>query len=269
MARPSVASPQATILAILKRSRRENVPIRRSFLRADNSAISPPLAMIVRHHDARALDLYLLVLAQASAGLFDVTYEAGVWARALDLEERNGLKSKDATVAVSKTLARLQDYKLIKRDRAGRLAHLTLLREDGSGQPYTHPADDEEPAYLQLPHAYWMAKWHNQLSLSAKVALLVSLSLPPEGFFLLLKSAHKQFAISPDTLGDGVRELEGKLLLKRDTKPQAEPLIGKGYKIDTRYTLLGPFKRRRKRKRPASATTPLHSQNPARQLSTG
>ncbi len=143
MSKP-VITPQDTIQAILQRSNRRAVPIRKSFVRVAGIAGSAPLAELVRHHDVRALDLYLLVLAQASGGAFDVAHPAAVWARALHLTGETG------AAAVSKVLARLVAYRLVARDRVGRRAHLTLLCEDGSGRPYTPPAEAAD-AYLQLP----------------------------------------------------------------------------------------------------------------------
>src|SRR5579885_2872264 len=66
--------PRATVQTMLDRSKRESAPIRRSFLA--NPERRPPLSAMVRHRDERALDLYLLSLAQASGGNFDVSYPA-------------------------------------------------------------------------------------------------------------------------------------------------------------------------------------------------
>ncbi|MGH2391142.1 MAG: hypothetical protein ACRDIE_23345 [Chloroflexota bacterium] len=191
------------------------------------------MAEMVRHHDERAVDLYLLVLAQASAGEFDVTFPAAVWVRALSLDNENG------ATAISKTLARLVAYKLVKRDRVRRRAHITLLCEDGSGEPYTHPGRAKD-AYLQLPHAYWVQEWHRQLTLPAKAALLISLSLPRD-FFLPIESARKQFSISSDTLGEGMRELRRYELLDQRTITKADPLTAAGYRTEYWYQLRPPF----------------------------
>lgn len=235
MQKRTIVTPQDTIRAILQRSNRQAVPIRKSFLRGVSASGRSPLADLVRHHDTRALDLYLLVLAQASGGAFDVVHPAAVWARALHLTDATG------AAAVSKVLARLVDYRLIARDRLGRRAHLTLLCEDGSGRSYTHPAVATD-RYLQLSHAYWLDGWDTKLTLPGKAALLVARSLPSD-FFLPIESAPKQFGISADTLGDGLRELVTGKLLDRRTVYKPDPLSAVGYKEEYHYTLLAPFHR--------------------------
>lgn len=226
-------TPQATIEAMLKRSHRQEVPIRRSFVRRENNNGRPPLAELVHRHDDRALDLYLLILAQASAGAFDVSYPAAVWARALSLG------NKDGAAAVSKVLARLVDAKLVKRDRVGRKAHITLLHESGSGDAYTHPGQVRDK-YLKLPHAYWTDGWSSKLALPGKAALLVARSMPAT-FFLSIETAPKQFGFSADTLEDGLRELRAHGLLDRWTIQEPDPLTVVGYRLDFRYKLRSPL----------------------------
>lgn len=235
MEKPAIPTPQETIKAILARSGRDAVPIRRLFLQAaaDTSSSPPPLSKIVHAHDARALDLYLLILAQASSGEFDVTHPAAVWARAL------GMPSGKKPGGVSKVLSRLLSYGLISRNRVRRLAHITLLMENGSGEPYTRPG--ARGNYLQLPHAYWLDSWHLKLSLPAKVALLIARSLPPN-FFLYPEASPKQFRLSPDTVSRGLHELlNTHSLLKRSTDFKQDPLTTLGYRAEFRYNLQPPF----------------------------
>ena len=234
---PTVTSGD-TIRAILKRAGRRAVPIRRSFLQRENrERPSPPLAEMVRRHDSRGLDLYLIVLAQASAGEFDVTHPAAVWARAL------GIEGENPRIAVSKAMGRLLAYELIKRDRVGRRAHIKLLREDGSGQAYEHPAESRDK-YLQLPHGYWEGAWHKELSLAAKAGLLIALSLPPE-FFLVIESGPSRFGVSADTLERGLSELQRKGLLSRRSIYKPDPLTDLGYRTEFRYWLREPCRRAR------------------------
>jgi len=249
--KPPVSTRQETIQAILKRSNRQAVPIRRSFVSPENPALHPPLAELVRRHDDRALDLYLLILAQASAGAFDVAHPAAVWARALGLDGVHGAAS------VSKVLTRLVHYKLVKRDRVGRKAHITLLREDGSGADYTHPATAGDK-YLQLSHAYWTDEWDTRLSLPAKAALLIARSFSfARDFFLPIESAPKQFGMSADTVGDGLRELRKLGLLDQRSTYKKAPLVAAGFTTEYRYKLLPPFDKRSSPHSPlATATAP-------------
>ena len=151
-----------------------------------------PLAEFVRRHDDRALQFLLLILAAASrdvtTGAFDVTLAAETWARML------GLRGAAPASAVSKVLARLIDDRLVKRDIRRRQAHITLLREDGSGEDYSRP----KAKYLQLPHAYWIDGWHSKFSLAAKAALLVALSMPQSSSYR--SRTHPTSLDSPQTL---------------------------------------------------------------------
>jgi hypothetical protein len=114
-----------------------------------------------------------------------------------------------------------------------------LLREDGSGEPYTHPGRTKD-GYLQLPHAYWTDDWRDKLSLSAKVALLIAVSFRPT-FFLLIESVPKMFGLSADTVGGGLRELRTQGLLDQRTIPKSDPLAPDGYRIERWYRLQQPF----------------------------
>jgi hypothetical protein len=96
---------QETIQDLLARSRRQEVPIRWTFVqRGSRGRPEPgPLAEFVGNHDERGLDLYLLVHAVASAKPWNVDLPAGVWARMLGLPGDNGPS------AVSKVWRRLED----------------------------------------------------------------------------------------------------------------------------------------------------------------
>lgn len=241
--RPKITSLD-TIKALLDRSNRQAAPIRRSFLQqgVQDKPKAGPLATLVRRHDERALDLYLLILAAASAEPFNVRHHSAVWARMLYLEQPTG------RVAVSKTLARLETtYRLIERQRVSRLARIILLREDGTGEPYLHPADSQpaEP-YLQLPHEYWLQKWNRKLKLPGKAVLLIALSLRP-GFPLPGERAQEWYGISEDTVLTGLRELRDHGLLDYQLKYKLAPLAPEGVTREWRYTLQRPFSRSRRR----------------------
>ncbi|MGH2355066.1 MAG: hypothetical protein ACRDJN_25945, partial [Chloroflexota bacterium] len=209
-----------------------------------------PLAQLVRHHDERALELYLLILAAASAPPYDVTHPARVWARVLFLEGNSG------PAAISKTLARLEAYRLIRRERVGRLTRVVLLRENGSGEPYTHPATSTPPEpYLQLPHAYWLEGWHRTLTLPGKAVLLIALSLASQ-FLLPGEQAKAWYGISADTVQTGLRELRQAGLL--DSRPvyKLAPLSAEGVTTEWRHTLRSPFGHRRPRSASALSAPP-------------
>jgi len=138
------ATPQQTIDALLDLSKRDHLPLARTFVQqrsADGKPRPGPLAEFVGAHHERALQQYLLVHAVASAeseaGAWSVARDSRVWARALGLPER----SRSAREAISKNWAWLEERKLIARGRRARLSDVRLLYDDGSGQPYEHPVD--------------------------------------------------------------------------------------------------------------------------------
>jgi hypothetical protein len=253
--RPTITR-QATIEALLDRSKRPNkaVPIRRAFLQQGTlrRPEEGPLATLVRRHDMRALDQYLLLHAAASADPWNVDLPAATWARAMGLPEESGVS------AVSKTWRRLEGMGLVARTRKGRLASLRLLREDGSGKPYTHPGQgsDREP-YLKLPYAYWTDQqgWYRTLDLPAKAMLLIALSLRDD-FILPTERAWTWYGLSPDTAERGLRALRRAKLLHRRHDFKVAPLSATGVTDEYHYTLKAPFGpragRRTRRRRTAT-----------------
>jgi hypothetical protein len=206
----------------------------------------------VRRHDDRALDLYLLFRAVASARDWAVTESSQLWARALDLGT-----DASAGAAISKTWKRLEDLGLVERARRGRWASVKPLREDGSGAKYDRPrGKGRADRYFQIPFAYWTAPegWHRRLTLPGKAMLLVALSRPA-GFILPAEKALAWYGLSEDTAERGFRELRHADLLSVRPQYDVAPLAPAGYTEHRRYTLEPPFgpkaarpRRRRKTK---------------------
>lgn len=243
-----VATPQETVDELLGTAGRLDgaVPVRTVFLQqgSQNRPKPGPLATLVRNGDRRGLDLYLLLKAVASAPPFNSHRGAAVWARAL---RHTGVSANEQTV--SKIWARLERYQLITRGKHGRLADVTLLREDGSGRPYTHPGDKNghrhriEDRYFQLPVAYWLdpdEAWCSTLSIPAKAMLLIGLSLPP-GFVLPVEKANPWYGISGDTAQRGLAELARRGVVERTRIPKKAPLAPQGFTFDHHHTLQPPF----------------------------
>jgi hypothetical protein len=121
---------------------------------------------MLRAHDERALDLFLLHRAVVSSAIKDdqgnvswhsFPLDARVWGRALGLGGRGG----GGATAVAKTWKRLEGYQLVRRDRDGRLTVVTSLREDGTGTGYGSPdGKSTSERYLTLPFEYWTAEEH-------------------------------------------------------------------------------------------------------------
>lgn len=237
---PRAASAQETIEALLRRSRRQALPLRRSFVQ-QGTARSPepgPLADFVRRRDDRALELYLLFRAVASAAPWNVDESALLWARSLDLGT-----SRSAVSSVSKIWKRLEDRRLVARKRSGGRTSIIALREDGSGEPYVHPSTvgRREP-YFKLPFAYWTAEdaWYRKLGLAETAVLLIALSLA-DGFILPYEMARRWYGISAETAERGLHGLQERNLLqvRRGFKPA--PLAPRGYTEQRYYTLCSPF----------------------------
>jgi hypothetical protein len=189
--------------------------------------------------DTRGLDMYLLIHAVASAAPWDCTYPSHTWVRALGLAE--GADDRSARAAVSKTLARIADRRLIDMTRSGRLAKVTLLCEDGSGQPYARPLTRDEP-WLQLPYAYWSEGYYDTLDLPAKAVLLIALSLA-SGFALPLEHAPAWYGIAPKTAQRGLHQLVDRKILRRWVRYEVDPSTVTGWIRRNRYALNPPFVR--------------------------
>jgi hypothetical protein len=239
MATPPVATQQDTINEIVKKSGRpDSVPVRRVFLQQGQRSQlrAGPLATFVRHHDARGLDLYVLTLTLATHEPFAAILPAGVWARAL------GLRGAGRSAAVSRTWKRLEDLGLISRARRGRTAAITLLREDGSGEPYTTVGSRGDP-YLQLPLAYFHDGWYKQMDLPTKAVLLIALSLRDD-FYLPAEWVHRWYGLSADTTERGLTKLRSFGLLEREMHYKPAPLTDQGWTKEYTYSLRPPFVRR-------------------------
>lgn len=228
-----------TVDALLERSGRDHVPVRRGFVqRRPKGGGAGPLAPFVRARRGRALDLYLLVHAVASAPPYDATFPAAVWARALDLGSQ-----ASAETLVSKSWSWLEGQRLVRTQRRGRLREVTLLHEDGSGQPYRHPGEqgaESRGHYFKLPYAYWRGNFQNRISLPAKAVLLIALSLRDD-FVLPTERGAQWYGLSRDTVRKGLRDLRLLGLLAFREERKEAPLSAYGYTLQRHYTLQAPF----------------------------
>jgi len=241
MPRKPSGGQQETVLALLDaagRSKNE-VPLRRELVQqgSQREPTPGPLRDLVRRHDERALDLYLLLRAAASADPWDVKRDARIWGRAIGL----AADADGGRAAVSKTWARLEStYCLVRRERSGRLARVFVLHEAGSGEPYSYPRE----GYFKLPFAYWTDEeaWYVSLSFAAKATLLVALSLRPP-FALPAERAPAWYGLSADTVDRGLRELRQAGLLSRSFTEVENWLSPTGKTTQYKFALQPPFAR--------------------------
>jgi hypothetical protein len=198
----------------------------------------------VRNRDLRGLHAYLLLLGIISSGDsqdgWSTTLPIKVWARAFGTT-RDASPASAAT-AVSKLLTRLEQRKLITRQRHGRerKIRVTLLREDGSSQPYTRPGKGNSDRFLRLPYAFWRDGWHERLDLPATAMLLVALH-EKNNFELPAERVPDWYGWSADTAERGLATLEQLRLLTHTARLKKAPLSPSGLTKVNRYLLHEPF----------------------------
>lgn len=169
-----------------------------------------------------------------------MTLPAAVWARMLGLEGSGGLST------VSRQWTWLEKRQLVETERRDAFRRVTLLREDGSGEPYWHPGvalteeDKPEGDYFTLPYAYWHLGLPDRIDLPTKAVLLIALSRPDD-FILPLQHASKWYGISPDSLRAGLRLLRTLGFLNRRVDRRPAPLTAAGFRDERHYTLRPPF----------------------------
>jgi hypothetical protein len=245
---PPPLERQERIELLLAQTGRKIVPIRRAFVQQgrDSKTRPGPLAQFLKAHDDRGLEAYLLVHAMASAHPWNCRLPSEAWVGALGLAGNAAIDS--AKTAVSKTMRRLEDRKLITRDRSKRLSDITLLKEDGSGEPYERPEPTRaEDRWLQLPYTYWLEGHYTSLCLPAKVMLLIALSLP-DGFHLAYGRAPAWYGVSVDSAEQGLRELRRAGLLSVQRTWFKTPRSATGWTEQLLYTLQGSFSQDERKK---------------------
>jgi hypothetical protein len=120
---------------------------------------------------------------------WSTTLDSLVWARLLDAEETTATQA-GARTAAWRALGRLQDRQLVRRarsSRSNREVTVTLLRENGSGDEYYHPADGapDDPVdwYFRLPVSFWTKGLDATLTMPGLAMLLtVAMEKPWSSF---------------------------------------------------------------------------------------
>jgi hypothetical protein len=205
------ATPDETLADLLsptRQRRRASTPIRRGFLQdTEGAGVEAPLQWFVTERRGRALDLLMLLHCTASAAPWDVAMPAMAWARALDMPETVGSET-----TVSKNWSWLESKRLIRSERSNRVRRVYMLLDDGSGEEYERP-DGSKRGFFGLPFVYFTDRWHRELSLPGKAALLIALAQPAT-FTLVTERAAGWYGVSADTLQRGLDELRDLGLLK-------------------------------------------------------
>lgn len=229
------ATPDETLLDLLGRSRRNSVPIRRTFLQLAGGGPGPAAAFIQERRPV-ALDLWLLLHAGASSAPWDVRQPAMSWARMLDMPE-----TASSETTISRNWSWLEAHKLVRSQRDHRVRKMFLLQENGSGMEFER-ATGRERGFFKLPYAYFTERVHKQLRLAGKTTLLICLAQAPT-FTLPTERAAGWYGISADTLQRGLDELRELGLVKVWTRAKKAPRARYGYTLENHYALQGPFAR--------------------------
>lgn len=228
------ATPEETLNDLLDRTGRRAVPIRRSFLQTPDGP--GPLSRFVGGRRNLALDLYLVFHAGAAAAPWDVAQPAMTWARMLDMPQ-----TEASETTVSRNWTWLEQQQLVRSERERRLRKVTLLLEDGTGDPFERPSGKGR-GFFKLPYEYFRQRWHKDLSLAGKATLLVCLAQQPI-FNLRTEHAAGWYGISADTLQRGLDELRERELLKVWSRVKKAPRARYGFTAENYYCLQGPFVR--------------------------
>ena len=234
---------------LLQRSKRDHAPVPKVFVQNPDKSLknrAGPLAEFVRAGDVRALKALLFLHAFISSGAGDngwsATLPLKVWARAFDTTKT--ADSRSASSAATKILTRLVQRKMIDRQRTGRARNITvtLLRPDGSGEPYTRP-DGSTPSnyFLKLSHKYWTDGWYERLDLAATAMLLVALHEDPAGFALPTERVPEWYGWSADTAERGMKTLRDEGIVDVERRLKKAPLAPSGLTQVNWYTVIGPL----------------------------
>lgn len=218
------------------------LPIRRAFIqRGAASDPSPPLARLLPRAglDAVQLKLLLLVLRIAAFGdRYESPYEANVFAKALDLDDKRPGGTGDRRIRDA--VRRLEKHSLLKSRRAGTRGareRLIPLREDGTGAQYRNPAGRQYPRreppegnFLTIEDGFFTNGWICALSGAGITTLLILLNAPKqevdgeEWVFVSPSQRDDRYDISQDTWLNGLAELaEHRLIERRDRKTHIGP----------------------------------------------
>ncbi|MFE2049708.1 hypothetical protein ACFXAS_14495 [Streptomyces sp. NPDC059459] len=260
---PPVTGRDARI-AILERSVRATVPLRKTFVQANAGKGSRhgPLRKFVTSGDLRGLKAYLLIVAACSDGSkgWSTTHDSAVWARLMDID--TSATPAAARTGAWRTLQRLQKHKLITctRPRGSTMITATLLREDGSGEPYDRPTGKTaEDRFLQIPQAFWKKGFDEQIDIPGLAMLLVIAREKPWSPFPA-ERAPEWYGWSADTHLRGLNKLiELDLAERRETYTKA-PLSPSGLTMTYQYNLKPIMRPRKPKKQTSSDKTQISSQ---------
>jgi hypothetical protein len=235
--------PSATALEAAENIRRRlrgrtHAPVRRQFIVRSTTDRPTPLAHALRggRGGAVRVKLELTFLWFAAKPPHGLAYPARAWATLLDLDDPAGLGAR----RVNEAILWLKRNDLITvENHSGQRKAITLLSENGTGDPYELPGAaynrlrHKKPAtradqhrYIQLPDTLWTNGWIQVLS-GAAVAMLLVLYVelgnkkPDSNLWFSPSQADLRYGLSEDTRSKGLRELRAAGLVTARRQPVA------------------------------------------------
>lgn len=244
------SSPVETRHELLGATKRGFTPVRHIFVqtrrtKTRKASRGSTVAKLVRDHQERAFDAYLMVLALEPILGENEPLHSAVWGRLMS----NGLLRG---ASISRTWGQLEHRGLIVRERRAGNALVRPRREDGKAG-YARPGRATRDAntggwplndwYFVLPHAYWTDGWDQRLRLPGKAMLLVSLQATSKSpsYWMRLEDAPAWYGVSAETAQRGLAELEHQGLLRAFHQRIKAPRSPTGFTTRTHYTLAAPF----------------------------
>lgn len=198
--------------------------VRNEFVRSPSDGVVPRLAELAKTRGRGAevpLKLYLGLMWLSSKPPYDSQLAANAWARVLDLPNPDGTGARRIQNAAARLAS--DDLKLIQLEpRPGQTSKIVLLREDGSGEPYSLPkgrydrGKQRQDTYFNVPPMLWTSGHMQNLSAAALVMLLIVLEesrgkTGPQWWSV--DTFHKRFHINKDVRAKGTKELTERQLL--------------------------------------------------------
>jgi hypothetical protein len=193
---------------LLDDAKRGFMPMRKRFVQrpAGSKVRASVLADLVTGRHERALDALLLLHALVPVLDDENPFLLATWARMLSTETTTW-----STQTVSRAFDLLTEFALVDREPRGRRVLVRPLREDGSGEEWTHPGVGENvgKGYFTIPYDYWKSGLADRLAMPGKAMFLIMLAETTRNptFSMAVERAPEWYGISERTAERGYKEL--------------------------------------------------------------
>ncbi len=254
MSKKNVAARQrevfASVAAGMGPRRHLGAPVRDAFFRhEDDGEVEHPLARLMSSRGGKAgggrggktrVLLYLSLLWVAAGGDHSSDRPARFWAELLGLSDPDGAGSRVIRSSWRELAAR-NFVKMTKEGHEGAVPRVQLLREDGSGKPYTIPNGQGGDTYRRIPEQAWRTLFPDEsLSGPGLVMYLIALRTAQraqtiQGLTFPGTYITTEYGIGESTRKSGLRDLSKAAVLDRDRRP-VDDVGGTSHRVRWRYT---------------------------------